>query len=71
MIMAFKPDGILVKGVLLKSETTTGNLNFYKSVEGFLEAYPQSMYQLSIVFRSAGKIGKLFYLNLGRDMKTF
>ena len=55
MIMAFKPNGIEVQGVLLKSDTTIGNLNFYKSVEGFLEAFPQSIYQISIVLRSTGK----------------
>ena len=61
--MAFNPDGILIRGVLLRSETTIGNLNFYKSVEGFLEAYPQSIYQISIVFRTpweAGKLSKCF-----------
>ena len=59
MIMAFKPEGILIKGVLLKGETTIGNLNFYKSIEGFLESYPQSIYQVSLVLRSTAMPGKL------------
>ena len=55
--MAFKPEGIVVNGVLLRSDTMAGNLNFYKSVEGFLESFPQAIYQLSILLRSVGKIG--------------
>ena len=57
MIMAFRPNGIEVNGVLLRSDTTTGNLNFYKGIEGFLESFPQSIYQLSLLFRSAQNIG--------------
>ena len=55
--MAFKPEGVVVSGVLLRSDTAAGNLNFYKSVEGFLESFPQAIYQLSILLRSVGKIG--------------
>ena len=58
--MAFRPNGIVLNGVLLRSETTLGNLNFYKSVEGFLESFPQAIYQTSILFRTAGKIGNHF-----------
>ena len=52
MILAFKPDGIEVNGVLLRSDTAAGNLNFYKGIEGFLESFPQSIYQISILLRS-------------------
>ena len=57
MLMVFMPEGIQVNGVLLRSDTAAGNLNFYKGIEGFLESFPQAIYQISIVFRSAGKIG--------------
>ena len=61
MAMAFRPNGIVLNGVLLRSETTLGNLNFYKGVEGFLESFPQAIYQTSILFRTAVKIGKKFF----------
>ena len=61
MAMAFRPNGIVLNGVLLRSETTLGNLNFYKGVEGFLESFPQAIYQTSILFRTAGRIGKKFF----------
>ena len=57
MIMAFRPNGIEVNGVLLRSDTASGNLNFYKGMEGFLESFPQAIYQISILLRSARKIG--------------
>ena len=57
MLMVFMPEGIQVNGVLLRSDTAAGNLNFYKGIEGFLESFPQAIYQISILFRSAGKIG--------------
>ena len=52
MIMAFNPNGTTINGVFFKSETTIGNTNFYKSAEGFLEAYPQGIYQMSLVLRT-------------------
>ena len=55
--MVFMPEGIQVNGVLLRSDTAAGNLNFYKGIEGFLESFPQAIYQISILFRSARKIG--------------
>ena len=61
MVMAFRPNGIVLNGVLLRRETTLGNLNFYKGVEGFLESFPQAIYQTSILFRTLGKIGKTFF----------
>ena len=57
MLMVFMPEGIQVNGVLLRSDTAAGNLNFYKGIEGFLESFPQAIYQISILFRSAGNIG--------------
>ena len=56
--MAFKPNGIEFNGVLFRSDTAAGNLNFYKGMEGFLESFPQAIYQFSILMRSVGKIGK-------------
>ena len=46
--MALKPDGIEVNGVLLRSDTASGNLNFSKGIEGFLESFPKSINQISI-----------------------
>ena len=50
--MAFYPKGFKVQGVLLQPDATNGNINFYKSAEGFLEAWPQSVYQMSLVLRT-------------------
>ena len=58
MAMAFKPNGIEFNGVLLRGDTAAGNLNFYKGMEGFLESFPQAIYQFSVLMRSAGNIGK-------------
>merc|ERR1712136_356381 len=33
-------------------DSTTGNCNFFRSMEGFAEALPQSVYQLSIMMRT-------------------
>ena len=33
-------------------DSTTGNVNFFRSIEGFAEALPQSVYQLSIMMRT-------------------
>ena len=64
MVMAFKPEGIVVSGILFRKDTTLGNLNFYKSVEGFLESFPQAIYQISILLRSVQKIGmKMLHFN--------
>ena len=57
MIMAFNPNGKVIQGVFLKRDTTIGNLNVFKSAEGFLEAYPQAIYQTSILLRST-ELGK-------------
>ena len=48
MILALKLDGIEVNGVLLRSDTASGNLNFSKGIEGFLESFPKSINQISI-----------------------
>ena len=50
--MAFKPAGFKVGGSILNQDTTIGNLNFFKCAEGFLESFPQSVYQLSLVLRT-------------------
>ena len=63
MLMVFMPEGIQVNGVLLRSDTAAGNLNFYKGIEGFLESFPQAIYQISILFRSAGKTGMKYDWN--------
>ena len=48
---------------MLNQDTTVGNLNFFKCAEGFLESFPQSVYQLSLVIRTApGKILKVLDL---------
>ena len=52
IVVAFKPDGILIGGRLLNANAVSGNLNVYKCVEGFMESIPQSIYQLSIMFRT-------------------
>ena len=56
--MAFYPQGFKVQGVLLQPDATNGNINFFKCAEGYLESYPQSVYQLSLVFRT----GKFLFL---------
>ena len=60
MVMAFKPNGFSFGGTLLKKETTMGNLNFFKCAEGFLEAFPQSIYQLAIILRTAKSSGNSY-----------
>ena len=52
IIVAFKPEGIFVGGRLLDATSISGNLNVYKCVEGFMESIPQSIFQLSIMFRT-------------------
>ena len=52
IIVAFKPEGIFVGGRLLDATSISGNLNVYKCVEGFMESIPQSVLQLSIMFRT-------------------
>ena len=61
--MAFKPNGIKVGTSILTQDTTVGNLNFFKCAEGFLESFPQSVYQLSLVLRTiSGEEWKVFYM---------
>ena len=52
ILVALWPDGISVGGVRLDTDSVTGNMNFYKSIEGFMESMPQSIYQSSIMMRS-------------------
>ena len=61
--MAFKPNGIKVGTSILTQDTTVGNLNFFKCAEGFLESFPQSVYQLSLVLRTiSGEEWKVFLM---------
>ena len=51
--VAFNQNGKLqVTGESLAKDSVMGNLNFFKSVEGFIESLPQSTYQLSIMMRT-------------------
>ena len=51
--VAFNQNGKLqVTGESLDKDSVMGNLNFFKSVEGFIESLPQSTYQLSIMMRT-------------------
>ena len=52
VVVAFKPEGILIGGRLLDADSVAGNLNVYKCVEGFMESIPQGIYQMSIMFRT-------------------
>ena len=40
-----------IYGVPLDKDLMAGNLNFWKASEGYFEAYPQAVYQLSITMR--------------------
>jgi len=68
----FKPNGIVVNGVLLRSDTASGNFNFYIGMEGFLESFPQAIYQISILLRSAMQIGtkynQIIYFIMNRNI---
>ena len=51
--IAFQQDGqIHLGGETIDNDSVMGNLNFFKSVEGFIESLPQSTYQLSIIMRT-------------------
>ena len=52
ILMAFKPDGIVLGGVPLDLDTVMGNINLLKGVEGAFEAMPQATYQYSITRRT-------------------
>ena len=53
MYIAFQHDGqIHLGGESIDNDAVMGNLNFFKSVEGFIESLPQSTYQLSIIMRT-------------------
>ena len=36
---------------LTEKDLLAGNVNFFKASEGYLESYPQAVYQLSITLR--------------------
>ena len=53
MYIAFQHDGQMhLGGETIDTDSVMGNLNFFKSVEGFIESLPQSTYQLSIIMRT-------------------
>ena len=54
----FRPSGIVLGGTHVRIDTLIGNAIFYKSLEGFLESLPQSIYQTSIVIRQGVDISK-------------
>ena len=54
----FRPSGIVLGGNHVGIDTLIGNAIFYKSLEGFLESLPQSIYQTSIVIRQGVDISK-------------
>ena len=56
------PEGLTIRGVMLDADTVMGNMNFYKSIEGFMESFPQAMYQTSIMIRTPlNAISKIYY----------
>ena len=68
--MAFKPNGIKVGTSILNQDTTVGNLNVFKCAEGFLESFPQSVYQLSLVLRTvSGEELTVFYSSSKTNVK--
>ena len=45
---------------LTEKDLLAGNVNFFKASEGYLEAYPQAIYQLSITMRDIWPPSKIF-----------
>ena len=58
VLAIFKPNGLVLGGTQVGMDTLIGNVIFYKSLEGFLESFPQSFYQTSIVLRQGVDISK-------------
>ena len=58
VLAIFKPGGLILGGTQVGMDTLIGNVIFYKSLEGFLESLPQSIYQTSIVLRQGVDISK-------------
>ena len=50
--LTWKVDGITITGIHFESDTVVGNMNFYASIEGFMESLPQCIYQSSIMLRT-------------------
>ena len=40
-------------GIPLHGDSLRGNVNFFKASEGYLEAFPQAVYQVSITMRDS------------------
>ena len=68
ILVAFRPNEIELGGVSFTVDSVTGNCNFFRTVEGFMEALPQSIYQLSIMMRTdwryiSKNMSEYFYYN--------
>ena len=48
---AFFPSQTAIFGIPLEKDLMVGNVNFFKASEGYLESFPQAVYQLSIAMR--------------------
>ena len=48
---AFFPSRTAIFGIPLDKDLMVGNVNFFKASEGYLESFPQAVYQLSIALR--------------------
>ena len=52
-------------GIPLEKDLLAGNVNFFKASEGYLESYPQAVYQLSITLRDQWPPSKLIDKTFG------
>ena len=52
IIVACTSEGLNVGGVSLDADKAAGAMNYFKSMEGFLESTPQAIFQLAITMRS-------------------
>ena len=46
---------------LTEKDLLAGNVNFFKASEGYLESFPQCVYQLSITMRDQWPPSKILY----------
>ena len=58
-----------IMGGPIDDDTLTGTCNFFKSSEGYMEAYPQAVYQLSITLRDKWPPSKIFHQNISKHLK--
>ena len=59
VLAIFRPYGVVLGGTRVSIDALVGNVIFYKSLEGFLESLPQSIYQTSIVLRQGVDISMI------------